>query len=232
MSIKDYLENSYDPNIPLSTDLFDKLQQDILSGRLKKGSKLTEKKICEEYHVSRTPVRESLRKLETDGLIESIPNRGAFVVGLSEQDLKDIYAIKSSVETRAIVWAIERITAEELEKLKETFNYMVFYTHRNDIAKMISINLTFHKIIYEATHNHMLEKQLSTYQLYLESALSSSYYLKSGLLNELLDEHRDIYKAFIERDTAAVVEALIRHNTNSYIRHFGESPSDAIMDLI
>ena len=76
MSIIQYLEDGKTSNQPLSTNLYSELQEDILTGKLKAGEKLTEQKICDEYKVSRTPVREALRQLEMDGLIENIPNRG------------------------------------------------------------------------------------------------------------------------------------------------------------
>ena len=91
MSIIQYLEDGKTGNQPLSTNLYTELQEDVLTGKLKPGEKLTEQKICNEYKVSRTPVREALRQLEMDGLIENIPNRGAFVLGLSTQDLEDMF---------------------------------------------------------------------------------------------------------------------------------------------
>ena len=90
MSIIQYLENGNLEKKPLAYDLVTELQEDILTGKIKKGTKLTEKKICAEYNVSRTPVREAFRYLSDTGLIENIPNRGAFVVGVSEQDIIDM----------------------------------------------------------------------------------------------------------------------------------------------
>ena len=79
----------------LSNSLFHQLRTDILQGKLKPGEKLTEQRICQEYVVSRTPVREAFQKLENDGLIETIPNRGAFVVGVSDRDIADMYVLQT-----------------------------------------------------------------------------------------------------------------------------------------
>ena len=161
MSIIQYLEDGKTGNQPLSTNLYTELQEDVLTGKLKPGEKLTEQKICNEYKVSRTPVREALRQLEMDGLIENIPNRGAFVLGLSTQDLEDMFTLRKDYEIQAVRWAIERITEEEMQELEETFEFMEFYTMKNDINKMININTAFHQIIYMATHNRM-QKQIQT----------------------------------------------------------------------
>ena len=125
-------------NAPLSTSLLGKLQKDILTGKLKPGQKLTEQQLCKTYGVSRTPVREALRQLETDGLVENILNRGAFVVGMTEQDYEDMFELRKAYEIQAVKWAIERITDEEMERLEETFEFMEFYTMRNDIDKMLT----------------------------------------------------------------------------------------------
>ena len=121
MSIIQYLEDGKTSNQPLSTNLYSELQEDILTGKLKTGEKLTEQKICDEYKVSRTPVREALRQLEMDGLIENIPNRGAFVLGLSDQDIEDMYVLRKAYEIQAVRWAIERITEEELNEFIPAF---------------------------------------------------------------------------------------------------------------
>lgn len=155
-------------NAPLYNSLLGKLQKDILTGKLKPGEKLTEQNLCRLYGVSRTPVREALRQLEADGLVENILNRGAFVIGMTEQDYEDMFELRKVYEIQAVKWAIERITEEEMDKLEETFEFMEFYTLRNDIEKMLTINTGFHQVIYEASHNRMLLKMLSSYQSFLK----------------------------------------------------------------
>ena len=97
----------------ISTDLFSTLKDEILQGKLLSGQKLTEKVICEKYQISRTPVREALHKLEMEGLVESIPNRGFFVLGLTDQDYMDMFTLRKVYEVQATQWAIQRITKEE-----------------------------------------------------------------------------------------------------------------------
>lgn len=201
-------------NVPISSNLYSQLQRDILTGKLKNGQKLTEQVICEEYNVSRTPVREALRQLESEGLVENILNRGSFVVGLSKQDFEDMFELRKIYEIQAVKWAIERITEEEMDALDETFEFMEFYTLRNDIDKMLTINEGFHQIIYEASHNRMLQQFLSSYQTYLKYLRKEDEY-PDDYLATVLEEHRQIFQAFIEKDVEAGAEAMERHIGNS-----------------
>ncbi|MEE0741776.1 MAG: GntR family transcriptional regulator [Emergencia sp.] len=219
MSIIQYLEDGKTGNQPLSTNLYTELQEDILTGKLKPNEKLTEQKICNEYKVSRTPVREALRQLEMDGLIETIPNRGAFVLGLSDQDIEDMYELRKAYEIQAVRWAIARITEEERNELEETFEFMEFYTMKNDINKMLSINTAFHQIIYNATHNRMLKQLLSSYQVYLKYCNPSNYYAPD-YLSDVLDEHRAIYEAFLSGDVEGGALAMKVHMERSKGRKF------------
>lgn len=209
-------KHSDDPksNAPISSNLYSQLQKDILTGKLKPGQKLTEQAICKEYKVSRTPVREALRQLEAEGLVENILNRGAFVTGLSQQEFEDMFELRKIYEIQAVKWAIERITDEEMDALEETFEFMEFYTLRNDIDKMLTINAGFHQIIYGASHNRMLKQQLSSYQTYFKYRSRENIYADNYLTN-VLEEHRMIFKAFTEKDVEAGAEAMERHIENS-----------------
>ena len=203
----------------LSSDLFSNLRKDILQGKLRQGEKLTEQQICDEYNVSRTPVREAFRQLELEGFIETIPNRGAFVTGFSPQDIQDMYELRKSYEILAVKWAIERITKEELEKLEEAFEFMEFYTQKNDVEKMLNINMNFHELIYKASHNRMLYHILSSYQLYIkQSKASSRGEVPADYLETILREHRAIFEAFKKKDADAAVEAMARHLDNAKLR--------------
>jgi DNA-binding GntR family transcriptional regulator len=200
----------------LSTDLFSNLRKDILQGKLRQGEKLTEQQICDEYNVSRTPVREAFRQLELEGFIETIPNRGAFVVGFSSQDIKDMYELRKSYEVLAVKWAIERITKEEYEKLEEAFEFMEFYTQKQDMEKMLNINMNFHELIYRASHNRMLYHILSSYQLYIkQSRTQNRSDVSSGYLDEILAEHRAIFESFRNKDVEGGIAAVSRHLDNA-----------------
>jgi GntR family transcriptional regulator, rspAB operon transcriptional repressor len=203
---------------PLSTDLFNQIKEDILSGKLKKDQKLIEQSICDEYKVSRTPVREALLQLEMEGLIEMVPNRGAFVLGLSARDMDDMFILRKIYEVQAVRWAIKRITDEEMAQLEETFDFMEFYTMKNDVEKMLNINVNFHQTIYQASHNRMLQHLLASYQAYIRHG-SRQFDEKEKYLETVLQEHRDIFQAFIDKDEEAGVRAMEVHMDNSRARH-------------
>lgn len=208
-------------NTPISGVLYSQLQKDILTGKLRAGQKLTEQELCKEYKVSRTPIREALRQLETDGLVENILNRGAFVIGMSERDYEDMFDLRKIYEMQAVRWAIERITEEEMDRLEETFEFMEFYTFRNDIDKMLTINTGFHQVIYDASHNRMLKKLLSSYQSYLKYKGHESVY-GDDYLATVLNEHRAIFKAFKDRDVEAGALAMENHIDRAKERRCGK----------
>ncbi len=207
-------------NAPMSMSLLAKLQRDILTGKYRPGQKLTEQNLCKEYGVSRTPIREALRQLETDGLVENILNRGSFVIGLSRQDFEDMFELRKAYEIQAVRWAIERITEEEMDRLEETFEFMEFYTMRGDLDKMLVINAGFHQVIYEASHNRMLQKTLTQYQTFLKYRSMDEEY-GANYLTTVLEEHRAIFKAFIDKDVKAGAEAMERHINRAKERRCG-----------
>ncbi|MDD2302110.1 MAG: GntR family transcriptional regulator [Eubacteriales bacterium] len=199
--------------LSLPQNLFNQLRDDILQGKIAPGAKLTEHRICKEYNVSRTPVREAFQKLELDGLIQIIPNRGAFVIGLSRQDIEDMYELRKAYEAIAVRWAVERITEQEFEELEEAYDIMEFYTQKGEAEKMLQINMHFHQLIYSATKNRMLQHVLTSYQVYTKNTKVSSEYIRE-YLNEVLDEHWQIFLAFKAKDKEAATRAAIRHMEN------------------
>ena len=106
-------------NYSLGSRVFHMIRENILSGKYERDEELKEKSIGEELGVSRTPVREALRQLELEGLVTIIPNKGAYVVGISQKDIKDIYEIRSRLEGLSAKWAAENITKEQLDELEE-----------------------------------------------------------------------------------------------------------------
>lgn len=210
----------YHPTTPipntgsLSHSLFNQLRVDILQGKLKPGEKLTEQRVCSEYVVSRTPVREAFQKLENDGLIETIPNRGAFVVGVTDRDIQDMYELRKAYEAIAVRWAIQRITDEEFKALQEAYEFMEFYTMKKDIEKMLNINMQFHQLIYNAAHNRMLLHTLTNFQIYTKQRRGNKTYA-DNYLEEVLSEHQEIFQAFVSKDEDAAAAAITKHLDNA-----------------
>ncbi len=201
-------------NKSLTSIIFEKIREDILNGMYNPGEKIVEAKLADELGVSRTPVREALKQLELDGLVENIPNRGVIVKGVTAQDIMDIYTIRETIEAIAAKWSVERMTQEDLDSLKEIYELMEFYTFKNDVDKIFELNTKFHELIYSATNSRFLEHVLRDFQLFIKSTRYES--LKTeGRMQNTLEEHKEILDAFIERDQDKAVKKIIDHISHS-----------------
>ena len=147
--------------------VFHKLRDDILSGKYKEYEELKEVAIGDELGVSRTPVREAFRQLELEGLIRIIPNKGAYVTGITEKDVKDIYMIRSLLEGLCARWATENITKEQMEEMEENIYLAQFHARKGHLDQLAELDNRFHDIMYEACNSKMLEKQLRDFHDYV-----------------------------------------------------------------
>ena len=129
--------------------VFNKIRDDILNGVYKEHDELKEIKIGKELGVSRTPVREALRQLELEGLVQIIPNRGAFVTGIQENDVHDIYMIRALLEGLCARWATERIKPEQLEAMEENIYLAEYHAAKGHMDQMAELDSQFHHILYD-----------------------------------------------------------------------------------
>ena len=143
--------------------VFHKLREDILSGKYQEHEELKEVAIGEEMGVSRTPVREAFRQLELEGLIQIIPNKGAYVTGITQKDVKDIYMIRSLLEGLCARWATEHITKEQMEEMEENVYLSKFHAQKGHLEQLAELDNRFHDILYEACDSKMLEHQLKDF---------------------------------------------------------------------
>ena len=178
----------------LTSKVFKNLEEKILEGSLAPGESLTENRLSEEYGVSRTPVREALFQLELEGLVRITPNKGAVVVGISEQDIEDIYTIRMSIEGLASRWAAQRITKEELNRLSEIVDLQRFYVERGDITQCWYLDGAFHSVIYDASRSNPLRNTLKGFHNYIRRAREASFHVgdRARIANE---EHAMILEA-------------------------------------
>ena len=148
-------------NYSLGSRVFHMIRENILSGKYERDEELKEKSIGEELGVSRTPVREALRQLELEGLVTIIPNKGAYVVGISQKDIKDIYEIRSRLEGLCAKWAAENITKEQLDELEENIFLSDFHAAKGNAEQMVELDNKFHEILYTASGSRELRHVLS-----------------------------------------------------------------------
>lgn len=194
--------------------VFSQIQNDILNGLYQPGESLIETKLSEEMGVSRTPIREAIRQLELEGLVQSIPNKGAIVKGISAKDIEDIYTIRMLIEGLAARWAAEKITPGELEELKEAVELEEFYTTKNDLSHLLRFDSRFHDIIYRACKSKPLMHTLSTFHHYVQKARSISMN-SPGRAGQVLEEHKAILKAIIDRDADRAERLTTEHVRNA-----------------
>ena len=147
--------------------VFEKLREDILSGVYKDCDELREITIGEEMGVSRTPVREALRQLELEGLVKIIPNKGAYVTGITPKDVHDIYMIRSMLEGMCARWATEHITPEQIEQLEEIVLLSEFHLKKDKdkVVQVSDLDGKFHHVLYEASNSRIMEHNVFVNEL-------------------------------------------------------------------
>jgi len=199
--------------LPLRDVVFQTLRQAILRGELEPGERLMEIHLAERLGVSRTPIREAIRKLELEGLVVMIPRRGAVVASITEKDLKDVLEVRRTLELMAGAVACDRITKELLEELKQAADDFSRVLRSEDVTKQAAADVRFHEIIYMATDNQRLISILNNlrdqmYRYRLE-------YLKDKDSHEQLRrEHENIYESIKNGDKEAVAAAVCQHIDN------------------
>ena len=201
----------------LEEQVTETLEAEILTGKIAAGASLTEQSLSVRLGVSRTPIRAALHTLAEEGLINLIPNKGAVVVGVTREDLIDIYRIRMRLEGLASALAAERISPEELATLRESVELAEFYISKNDAEHLKELDTQFHAIIYRASGNRMLNKTLSELHRNITSYRKMSLAVP-GRLERSVGEHREILAAIEERDaeradrlTSAHVEAALEN---------------------
>ena len=195
--------------------VFSKIREDILNGRYKEHEELKEIRIGKELGVSRTPVREALRQLELEGLVQIIPNRGAFVTGIQAKDVKDIYMIRARLEGLCARWATENITKDQMEAMEENVYLAEYHAGKGHLDQMVDLDSQFHHIMYSACHSKMLEHLLIDYHQYVHRVRKKtlSNVTRGTASNK---EHRAIMEA-IRAGKADLAERLAaEHMYNAY----------------
>ena len=183
----------------LTAKVFKALEKAILKGEFLPGTALTEQSLSKELGVSRTPVREALRQLDLEGLVKTVPNKGAEVVGISEKDVDDIYTIRVHIEGLAARWAAENITEDGIKKLKETLELQEFYAAKGDSDKVKGLDSVFHEEVYKASESNPLRQILSQLHNYIQRSRGLSID-SEGRAVAAVAEHRNIFEAIEARN--------------------------------
>ncbi|MBZ4688227.1 MAG: hypothetical protein PWQ96_872 [Clostridia bacterium] len=211
--------NSYKP---LREIVFETLRTAIIDGTLQPGERLMEVQLAEDLGVSRTPVREAIRKLELEGFVVMVPRKGAYVSSLSLKDITDVFEIRASLEALAAGLAAERISPEELEKLERLLVQEAESSNNDDLDAIIKFDTEIHEVIYTASRNHKLVNIINNLREQIQRYRSTSL-TYPGRMKIALDEHKKIVEAISARDV---------NNARKLAQKHIESAENSLIELL
>lgn len=202
--------------LPLRDVVFNTLRQAILKGELAPGERLMEIQLADRLGVSRTPIREAIRKLELEGLVLMIPRKGAEVAKISEKSLRDVLEVRRALEVLAVELACQRMTEEDIKKLESAQEDFKAAVDKGEAMAIAETDEHYHDIIYNGTGNvrliqllNNLREQMYRYRL--------EYIKEADKRQILLIEHEHILKGLKERKMDEVKEAMREHIDNQEI---------------
>lgn len=199
--------------LPLRDVVFNTLRQAILRGELKPGERLMEIQLANKLGVSRTPIREALRKLELEGLVNMVPRKGAEVADITEKSLRDVLEVRKALEELSVQLACEKITEEEIEELKRAAERFKDTLDNQDVTKIAEADVAFHDIIYTATDNQKLILLLNNLreQMYRYRV---EYLKKEEAYPQLIAEHEELIDNISKRNKEEATRIMCEHIDN------------------
>lgn len=219
-SMEEYMMDNLDALLPLRDVVFKTLRRAILTGELKPGERLMEIHLADKLGVSRTPIREAIRKLELEGLVVMVPRRGAQVAHITSKGMSEVLEVRLALEELAVGLACDRITDEEIDRLLVACTAFEKAVETGDISKITNADVAFHDIIEEASHNARLSQIISNLaeQMYRYRV----EYIKDNTgWTTLISEHRMITDAIVKRDPSLATQAMhvhIKNQENTILR--------------
>lgn len=202
-----------DEFLPLRDVVFNTLRKAILTGQLKPGERLMEVHLADRLGVSRTPIREAIRKLELEGLVIMIPRRGAEVAQITEKSLNDVLEVRRALDVLSVELACERITEEEIAALKKACDDFERATKGKDASVIARADVALHDIIVQAAGNQRLQQLVNNLseQMYRYRFV----YIKDESQHEkLVAEHKEIYESILSRDKERASRSAKLHIDN------------------
>ncbi|NBI06239.1 GntR family transcriptional regulator [Senegalia massiliensis] len=207
---------------PLREIVFEHLRESIILGKMAPGERLMEIQLAEELGVSRTPVREAIRKLELEGLVIMIPRKGAYVSEVSLKDIKEALEIRVSLEGLGAYLAAERIEDDELKQLIKKHEELKGYADKKDVEGILKKDEELHKIIFNAARNSKLIEMVDSLKEQVQR-FRVSYVSSHSQAAELYKEHKKIIDAIVNRDKSKAkkyAEEHIEISKKHIVEHF------------
>ncbi|KKM09771.1 hypothetical protein SY88_16335 [Clostridiales bacterium PH28_bin88] len=190
--------------------VYETLREAIFERELKTGDRLVEKELAEMLKVSRTPVREAMRQLEMEGLIEHLPRKGVVVRGLTPEDVMEIYAIREALEVATIPFIVQNITAEDMQKLHQLIAKMRRMMDEQDTGELLRISQQYNEMLIRASKMPRLMNLINTYQEYLAKFRTVTM-SKPPRRFDALREHEEILQAIEQKDVRRAEELVRQH---------------------
>lgn len=200
--------------LPLRDEVFNTLRERILKGTLKPGERLMEIHLADQLGVSRTPIREAIRMLELEGLVKMVPRKGALVAKISREDLQDVLEVRKALDTLAVKLACERITTEEIVRLKEAEEYFEKKLKDGDATEIAEADVAFHDVIQAASKNKRLKSMISNLAERIYRYRFEYIKQQSDGGKTLIDEHRQIIECIEKRNIEESIKAIEIHIDN------------------
>lgn len=199
---------------PLRELVLEAIREAIKGGTLKPRERLMEIQLAEELGVSRTPIREALRKLELEGFIVMVPRKGAYVADISFKDIADVFEIRIALESLAAGLAAERITDEEMEEMERHLVEKADAIARQDMERLVEVDTKFHEAIYKASRNQRLMIIINNLREQIQRFRTTSL-AYPGRMQQSLNEHRQLVEAIQSRDPQLARQLAQEHIENA-----------------
>ena len=194
----------------LRSHVFQTIRDNILKGVYKDQEELREVTLGKELGVSRTPVREALRQLELEGLVTIVPNKGAYVRGITRKDVEDIYKIRSVCEGLCVRWAAEHITKEQIEQLEQIIMLSEYHLAKGNLEEMTEFDGQFHEVLYSASQSRIMDHILTDFHKYVLMARRNSVQSRERAMHSV-EEHKAILEAIKDKNADLAQELVTKH---------------------
>jgi len=204
------MKKNIEKHMTLRESILETIRDAIISGSLKPGEKVAEPELAERFGISRTPIREAFRQLESEGYLTVVPRKGAVVVTFSQRDVEEFYAIKSILEGYAARKACEKLTPREIDKLQSINDKLRVLADEGDVRHFFKVHDNFHELFVRAADNDKLTEMILNLVGRFQRLRIASLSL-SGRMAFSVQEHQKIIDAFRNGD-AGLAENLVRSN--------------------
>ena len=195
---------------PLGDIVYEVLRDAIIKQVLKPGERLMETELAEEMDVSRTPIREAMRKLELEGYVVMVPRKGAYVASLSIEDITSLFEIRGALEALAAGLAAKRASSEEIKEMERNLLTEEELFAANNVFETIEMDAKFHELIYSASRNQRLQNMIKDLRDQIQRFRATSLSIP-GRMRLALEEHRKIVEAIMAGDVIKAQEVTAEH---------------------